>query len=90
MADTQIVKLVETESGMRAVFNLDDVQLDTPILGTWDKPVFFGKDIAGFLGYRYPKDALQKYVKSKHKTTLAQLMEKKVEAFHLFLRATFL
>ena len=54
------------------------------ILGTWDKPVFLVKDIAKFLGYT--NDTLFKYVKPKHKTTLGQLMEKKVDSENLSFR----
>ncbi len=47
--DNQIVKVENTNNGgLRAIFNLDGVTLDTPIMGTWDKPVFFGKEIAEF------------------------------------------
>ncbi len=49
--DNQIVKVENTNNGgLRAIFNLDGVTLDTPIMGTWDKPVFFGKKIAGIFG----------------------------------------
>ncbi len=57
-------------NSLRAIFNLDGVTLDTPIMGTWDKPVFFGKEIVEFLGFKKPKDALQQHVKPKYKTTL--------------------
>lgn len=70
MTNEQIIKLVKTEEGFRAQFNFDGVQLDTPILGTWDKPLFFGKEIAKFLGYVSPKNALLLHVNPKYKTTL--------------------
>ncbi len=78
--DNQIVKVENTNNGgLRAIFNLDGVTLDTPIMGTWDKPVFFGKEIAEFLGFKKPKDALQQHVKPKYKTTLSKVLEKKVD-----------
>ncbi|AAB94420.1 anti-repressor Ant [Invertebrate iridescent virus 6] len=78
--DNQIVKVENTNNGgLRAIFNLDGVTLDTPIMGTWDKPVFFGKEIAEFLGFKKPKDALQKHVKPKYKTTLSKVLEKKLD-----------
>ncbi len=87
--DNQIVKVENTNNGgLRAIFNLDGVTLDTPIMGTWDKPVFFGKEIAEFLGFKKPKDALQQHVKPKYKTTLSKVLEKKGGpefGVHLFL-----
>lgn len=71
--ENQIVKLVETENGPMALFQLDGEVLNTPIYGSWDKPVFFGKEIAQFLGFQRPHEALQKHVKSKHKTTLKEV-----------------
>ena len=78
--DNQIVKVENTNNGgLRAIFNLDGVTLDTPIMGTWDKPVFFGKEIAEFLGFSSAKNALQQHVKPKYKTTLSKVLEKKVD-----------
>jgi prophage antirepressor-like protein len=71
--ENQIVKLVETENGPMALFQLDGEVLNTPVYGSWDKPVFFGKEIAQFLGFQRPHEALQKHVKPKHKTTLKEV-----------------
>lgn len=84
MENNQIVKLTETENGLRALFNLDGIVLDTPILGTWEKPVFFGKAIAEFLGFASAKNALQQHVKSKHKTTLDEVKKLDIKSMSNF------
>lgn len=80
METEQVVKLIETNGEFRALFNLDNEQLSTLILGTWDRPVFFGKEIAEFLGFKNSKDALQRHVKPKHKTTLSKVLGERKES----------
>jgi very-short-patch-repair endonuclease len=43
------------------------------IVGDYETPFFSGKEMCEALGYKNPKDALQKNVKPKHKTTLEEL-----------------
>src|SRR5574343_629624 len=66
-----LINLKDCREYMTITLNNKDHMIN--LSGTIDDPYFFGSNICDILGYKDPKDAIQRYVEKEDKKDLKQL-----------------
>jgi prophage antirepressor-like protein len=67
--------LLSRKEGKKFVFKTEDISYHLSVYGTSDKPYFKGSEIASFLGYEKPPNAIKRHVKEKYKFRVGELLE---------------
>lgn len=78
-------KTVETKEETKDILDLvlPFDQKEVRVLGTSIQPWFVAKDVAEILGYKRSRDAIDKHVRGKNKTTIGNFQEPRFAALNL-------